>query len=72
VAALATRRALDAELASIDQEIEGLRAQIAAAHVEVRKFERLIELDEARQKLRRDKREHAEMDELAIQRAASK
>lgn len=70
VAALAVRKALDAERVLIGQEIERLRVLIAEAHTEVRKFERLIELEEQREKAKREKREDAELDELATQRAA--
>ena len=69
VAALAIRRALSAEHALIGQEIERLRALIAEAHAEARKFERLIELDEARENAKRAKRESAELDEFATMRA---
>jgi flagellar export protein FliJ len=68
-AALAVRRALAAEHSSIGQEIDRLRALIAEAHVETRKFERLIELDEARKKAAVAKRENAELDEFATQSA---
>lgn len=70
VAARSIRKALEAEQAAIGQEIARLRALIAEAHVEVRKFERLIELEEAREKARREKRESAELDEFATMRAA--
>ncbi|MGQ0534258.1 MAG: hypothetical protein ACT4OF_16440 [Caulobacteraceae bacterium] len=70
VAALAIRRALDAERASINQEIERLRTLIAEAYVEVRKFERLLELEAEREKAARNKRENAELDEFATIRAA--
>ncbi len=69
-AALAVRKALEAERVLINQEIERLRALITEAHVEVRKFERLIELEEAREKAKREKRENAELDEFATMRAA--
>lgn len=62
------RSALQAELAIIGQEIERVRTLIAEAHVEARKFERLIELEEAREKARREKREDAELDEMATMR----
>jgi flagellar protein FliJ len=68
-AALTVRRALGAEHLSIGQEIDRLRALIAEAHVETRKFERLIELDEARKKAAAAKRENAELDEFATQSA---
>jgi len=69
VAAMAIRRALDAERVLIGQEIERLRILIAEAHTEVRKFERLIELEEAREKAKREKQEDAELDEMATLRA---
>jgi hypothetical protein len=72
VAAIAIRRALEAERAQIAQEIARLRTLIAEAHVETRKFERLIELEEAREKAAREKRQNAELDEFATQRAARK
>ncbi|MBX3431248.1 MAG: hypothetical protein KF779_16800 [Hyphomonadaceae bacterium] len=70
VAAMAARKALDAERALIAEETERLRALIAEAHTEVRKFERLIELEEQREKLKREKREDAELDEFATLRGA--
>lgn len=70
VVAVATRRALDAERDIVAAEIERLRDLIGAALVESRKFERLIELEEAREKLARDKREAAELDEFATLRGA--
>lgn len=70
VAATAVRRALDAERVLINQEIERLRTLIAEAHTEVRKFERLIELEEARAKAARQKRENAELDDFATLRSA--
>ncbi len=65
----AAQRALEGERAAIDQECDRMRALIAEAHVEMRKFERLIELDEARQRAALEKRDAAELDELATQRA---
>lgn len=70
VAAIAVRKALDAERVLIGQEMERLRTLIAEAHTEVRKFERLIELEEQREKVKREKREDAELDEFATLRAA--
>ncbi len=67
--ALSIRRALEAEAAAISQEIERLRGLIMEAHVEMRKFERLIELGEARERAKREKREAAELDEFATLRA---
>ena len=70
VAALSIRRALDAERVLINEEIGRLRTLIAEAHAEVRKFERLIELDEQRAKAAAEKRESVELDEFAALRAA--
>lgn len=70
--AMRGRQALESEAAAIDQEIERLRATIAEAHVEVRKFERLVELEEVRQKAAAERREAAELDEFATLRAARK
>jgi flagellar protein FliJ len=70
VAAVATRRALDSERDMVAVEIDRLRDLISAALVETRKFERLIELEEAREKAAHDKRENAELDEFATLRAA--
>ncbi len=69
VAAVAARRALDSERDVIAAEIERLRGLIAEAHVETRKFERLIELQEARENAAREKREDADADEMATIRA---
>ena len=68
VAAVSIRRALEAERGIIAEEIAQMRDLIAAAHVEMRKFERLIELQEAREKAVREKRESAELDEFATMR----
>jgi len=70
VAAVATRRGLQSERDIIAAEIDRLRTLISNALVESRKFERLIELEEAREKVARDKRESAELDEFATLRAA--
>lgn len=67
-AAIAVRRALAAEHESVDLEMDRLRALIAEAHVEMRKFERLIELEEARLRVQREKREDAALDEMATMR----
>jgi len=69
VAAVSIRNALQAEGRIIEDEIARMRELIAAAHVETRKFERLVELQEAREKAAREKRENAELDEMATQRA---
>jgi flagellar export protein FliJ len=63
------RKALAAEAQAIGAECDELRTLIADAHVEMRKFERLIELREEREQATRDKREAAELDEMATQRA---
>lgn len=64
-AAITVRHALAAEHQSIGQEIDRLRALIAEAHTETRKFERLRELEEERAKKAADKREMDELDEFA-------
>lgn len=69
VAAVSIRRALEGEKTIVAEEIARMRDLIAAAHVETRKFERLIELQEAREKVAREKRESAELDEFATMRA---
>ncbi|HYD87769.1 MAG TPA: hypothetical protein VEA80_09855 [Vitreimonas sp.] len=70
VAAIQVRKALESERVMVNQEIERLRALIAEAHVEARKFERLIELEEQREKAKREKRENDRLDEFATMRAA--
>jgi flagellar FliJ protein len=69
VAAITIRRALDAERIAINQESNRLRTLIAGAHTEMRKFERLLELEAAREKAAAAKRESAELDEFATIRA---
>jgi len=70
VLAAQRRRALEAERVVISEDIERLRQLITEAHVEARKFERLIELEEKRQKVAGEKREAAQLDEFATMRAA--
>jgi len=70
VAVVAMRRALESERAIVAAEIDRLRGLISAALVEARKFERLIELEEAREKAMRERRENADLDEFATMRAA--
>ena len=70
--AIAGRRALEAEGAAIDQESERLRTLISEAHVEMRKFERLLELQSERERVAREKREDAELDEMATMRSANR
>ncbi len=63
--AIAGKRALEAEGQAVDAEAERLRTLIAEAHVEMRKFERLLELHEERARATAAKREDAELDEVA-------
>jgi hypothetical protein len=69
-AALVRRRAMESERKMVGAEIERIRELITAAHVETGKFERLLELEEAREKVFVEKRENAELDEFATMRAA--
>lgn len=69
-AALIRRRAMVSERDLLGGEIERLRDLINEAHIEARKFERLIELDEKRAKAAAEKRENDELDEFATMRAA--
>jgi len=64
------KRVLEAEREAIEQEITRMRTLISEAHVEMRKFERLMELEAERAKIRADKLEAAELDEFATLRAA--
>jgi flagellar protein FliJ len=64
------KRAMEAEREAVEQEITRMRALISEAHVEMRKFERLIELEAERAKTLADKREADELDEFATLRAA--
>ncbi|MGD9965991.1 MAG: hypothetical protein AB7T59_05685 [Hyphomonadaceae bacterium] len=70
VAALAIRRGLEAERISVSQDIERLRTVVADAHAEVRKFERLLELEAERARMVQKHRETAELDEFATLRTA--
>jgi flagellar export protein FliJ len=67
--AIASRRGLEGELAASHLEADRLRDLIAEAHVEMRKFERLLELEEQRARARAEKRDDAELDEMATMRA---
>lgn len=69
-AAIQVRKALETERVLVAQEMERIRELLLHAHVEVRKFERLIELEAAREKTRREKAESMELDEFATMRAA--
>lgn len=63
------RKAIEAERDLVSAEIERFRALVSEAHIEVRKFERLIELEQQRERARREKREDAELDEMATLRS---
>jgi flagellar protein FliJ len=69
-AALATagKRGLEAEAAALDAEAARLRALITEAHVEVRKFERLLELRAEHEAAEAARREEAERDEMTTMR----
>ncbi len=67
---LIRRRAMVSERDLLGDEIERLRDLINEAHIEARKFERLIELDEQRAKKLAEKSENAELDDFATMRAA--
>ncbi|HVZ99576.1 MAG TPA: flagellar FliJ family protein [Caulobacterales bacterium] len=67
--AVAGKRALEAELVAVDAEAERLRVLISEAHVEMRKFERLLELETERERKAEEKRDAAELDEIATIRA---
>ncbi|MES1199341.1 MAG: hypothetical protein ABUS48_05100 [Pseudomonadota bacterium] len=67
--AMAGRKALEAEAQSIDAESERLRTLISEAHVEMRKFERLLELQTERERKAEETRDAAELDEMATLRA---
>lgn len=69
-ASLLRRRAMQSESEIVGAEIERIRELITAAHVETSKFERLLELEEAREKARAEKRENEELDEFATMRSA--
>src|SRR5262245_11025415 len=68
-AAVLVRRRLVDDLANMSVESDRLRTLIAEAHVEMRKFERLIEMQDEREFAAREKREADELDEMATIRA---
>lgn len=68
--ALAQRRALNEAIVATESEVDALRARIVAAHQEVKKAERLIELAAARAAEAERRRDDAELDEIATIRAA--
>ena len=63
------RRVLNAEERAFAAHADALRAELVAAHMEMKKFERLIEMEEAREAEAERAREQAEMDEIATMRA---
>ncbi|HVY83784.1 MAG TPA: hypothetical protein VG943_01520 [Caulobacterales bacterium] len=63
--AVSGKRALEAELVAVDAEAERLRVLISEAHVEMRKFERLLELEAERARKAEEKRDAADLDEIA-------
>jgi flagellar export protein FliJ len=70
--AIAGRRRSEDEGKDIDTEIERLRGLIQEAHVEMRKFERLLEIQDERERVLQERREDAEMDERATLQAGRK
>jgi len=68
-AAMLALKGMQAQHEAITAEIERLRSLIGQAHVEARKFERLIELQEIRERTAREKREDASLDEMSTLRA---
>jgi hypothetical protein len=71
-ASLMRRRAMESERDIVIANADRIRALIAEAHVEVSKFERLIELEEQRARAAAEKRANEELDEFATMRAARK
>jgi flagellar protein FliJ len=67
-AAAAGKRSLEAEGAGLDAEAARLRALIIEAHVEMRKFERLVELRADQERADAQQREEAERDEMMVMR----
>ena len=65
-AARAQREKLEAERAELVADADNLRAAVEQAHVEVRKFERLLELQKERAEAEALKRENAELDEMTV------
>lgn len=72
VAAMAQRRVTEAHIADLDTEANRIRALVSEAHVELKKLERLLELEEERAALKARKAEDAALDEVATLRAARK
>ncbi len=69
-AAFQQRRALEAQARTADEEATAMRAVVADAHVELKKLERLLELEGERARSAEKRADNAEMDELATLRAA--
>lgn len=69
-AALGRKRAMADEAAELDKEADAMRALVAQAHMELKKIERLMELEAERRAVAERRREDAELDEIATIRAA--
>ncbi|MET0181998.1 MAG: flagellar FliJ family protein [Caulobacterales bacterium] len=69
-AALTRKRAILVEAAIQDKEASAMRALVAEAHVELKKLERLMEMQNEREAKEELRRENAELDEMATIRAA--
>ncbi len=69
IAALAQRRALVAQADALAAQADGVRVRLGAAHVELKKVERLLELQEERAARETRRREEAMLDEAATLRA---
>jgi len=69
-AALQRRRAMEAEIAMFDAEIARWRGLVTEAHVELKKLERLMELQAEREAVAARRADAAAMDEIATNRAA--
>ena len=69
-AAVTSRRGLEAQAAAVEAESEQIRSLITEAHVETRKFERLLELQAEREREAAAKREDAALDEMTTLRGA--
>ncbi len=69
-AALQRRRAMEAEIAMLDTEVMRWRGLVTEAHVELKKLERLMELQAERDAVAARRADAAAMDEIATNRAA--
>lgn len=72
VAAMAQRRATEAMIADLETEAGRIRTLVSEAHVELKKLERLLELEAERAAVKARKAEDAALDEMATLRAARK